>query len=589
MWEEPLLSKILTVKLNHIKYCSMKTFMKNFPLFLLFAGLILFFPSCAKEEEPTGDTPVITTVTPAEGTIGTELKIEGSGFMSEATVMVGAIKCTDIDVVDASTIFATVPAGIPANTALAVTVTNPGGRKTVKENAFTGISPVLSFINSATKPSGNIGSTVIIEGIAFGDVQGEGLVLFSNSTGETVEATIASPEDWTDTFIVTTVPQGAADGPVIIKTGTGTSNPIGFTIASSATFSPSAINWKMAAALPTGVSGHNARFAIVDKTEGASKMLVYITGGRNSQNQSIDQVLVGEIGENGNIAAWESATALPAPLSFHAKVIATPYNSKVQGAGYIYTLGGTGDAGTPLNSVYRAKINDDGAPGTWTTTTALPLPLHSSGAVIFRGFVYLAGGATTDNEPTDKVFRAAILPDGSLGQWEEMPSLPLARAHHGLVIFGGIIYSVGGETSAVEPQSATAKANTGEVLYARINIRNGNITDAAWTVNPNSLQKTRSKHITLIAGGNIFISSGQYSAATQGSSENTYAQINSDGTVGSFAGATGSNTLLSTGGANLFSATGVSYVDANGVSHVLVIGGDNLNQPGNKRTNVMYY
>jgi hypothetical protein len=566
----------------------MKTIKQHSLLIFLLSGLLCVF-ACSKEEETLGDTPVILNVTPTEGTVGTEIKIEGTGFNTGASVMVGSIPSTVVDVVDASTVYALVPAGIPANTALAVTVINTGGKKGTKENAFTGIAPVLSFINSATKPSGNTGSTVIIEGYAFGDIQGPGQVLFSNAAGEPLEAIIISQEDWTDTFIVTTVPQGAADGPVTIKTGTGTSNSIHFTIASNATFSPSSINWKLAAALPVGVSGHIARFAIVDDAAGVSRKFVYVSGGRNSQNESLSQVLMGEIGDNGNIESWVSANSLPAALSFHSKVIATPYNSKVTGGGYIYTLGGTDGSGAPVKNVYAAKINADGTPAAWSSAASLPVEMHSLGAVIFRGYIYIAGGATLGNVPTDKVFRAMINPDGTLGQWEEQPALPSARAYHGLVIFGGVIYSVGGDTGTVEPHTAGAGSNTGEVLFARINLRTGNLTEAGWVLNASSLQKTRSKHVVLVAGGNIFVSSGVYSAANQGSSENTYAQINSDGTVGSFAGATGSNTLLSVGGANLFNTAGVSYVDASGVSHVLIIGGDNLNQQGTKRTNVLYY
>jgi hypothetical protein len=113
-----------------------------------------------------------------------------------------------------------------------------------------------------------------------------------------------------------------------------------------------------------------------------------------------------------------------------------------------------------------------------------------------------------------------------------------SRLHHGFVIFGGVLYC---------------------------------------------------KHVTLVEGGSLFISSGLYSAANTGSSENTAAVINADGTVGTFGGATGSNTLLSVGGRNLFSPSGVSYTDASGGSHVLIIGGDNVNSPGARTTNVLYY
>lgn len=127
-----------------------------------------------------------------------------------------------------------------------------------------------------------------------------------------------------------------------------------------------------------------------------------------------------------------------------------------------------------------------------------------------------------------------------------------------------------------------------DVLYARINLRNGDLA-SDWTVNGNTMQKSRSKHSVLAAGGNLFVSSGLYAAAGTGSSENPYAQINSDGTVGSFGGATGSNTLLSAGGMNLFREAAIGYVDAAGTAHVMVLGGEDVTNPGTRTAQVFFY
>ena len=78
------------------------------------------------------------------------------------------------------------------------------------------------------------------------------------------------------------------------------------------------------------------------------------------------------------------------------------------------------------------------------------------------------------------------------------------------------------------------------------------------------------------------------SAAGTGSSENAYATINSDGTVGSFGGATGSNTLQAVGGMNLYGASGVAYVDSDGVAHVMILAGDDVNSPGTKSAKVIF-
>ncbi len=103
------------------------------------------------------------------------------------------------------------------------------------------------------------------------------------------------------------------------------------------------------------------------------------------------------------------------------------------------------------------------------------------------------------------------------------------------------------------------------------------------------MQKSRGKHSALVAGGNVFVSAGLYPGGGNGSSENISAQINSDGSVGSFSGATGSNTLEALGGINLFNHAAIGYVDAAGVAHVMILGGADLNSPGSHQSKVLFY
>ena len=575
----------------------MKIFTKQV-VSLLLQGIIISFVSCGKEEEENIVVPALVvaptlkSVSPKEGTVGTELTIKGTGFLANAKVMVGSESSTVVEVDSDSIIYAQVPAGIPANTLLPVTITNSDGGAIVLEFAFKAIEPVLSFVNSATRPSGNIGSTVILEGKAFGDVQGVARVLFSDGTGGTIAAVIANPEDWTNTFIVTTVPQGAQTGPVLVETAIGISNSLDFIVTSSAVFSPSAISWTLAANLPTGVSGHQATFVPVEDAAGTTHQFVHVTGGRDANGLAQNQVWYGQIGTDGSVSSWKSTSPLAEPISSHALIAATPFNAKVKGSGFLYVLGGANANGEAVSTVSYASLNEDGSVNSWSSTTSLPEPLHSLGAVIFRSAIYIAGGATTGNTPVAKVYKAEIDTLGRLGEWNQQVTLPSARAYHGLVTFGGYLYAVGGETGSLAPDHSGYQNNDtklGEIVFAKINIRTGNVLETGWTKNESALQKSRSKHTTLVAGGNIFVSSGLYSAAGQGSSENTFAQISSDGTIGSFGGATGSNTLHSVGGTNLFNQAGISYTDANGVARVMIIGGDDVNNPGQKQVEVIYY
>ena len=556
--------------------------------------MLAFVAGCGGGDStgPKATPPVIATVSPAKGTVGTELTVSGTGFRNGATVRVGSFAATDVQVTNETTLYAKVPTGVVAGQAYDVTVSNSDGGSTRIAAAFTPVAPTLTYVNGATRPSANGGSTVILEGEAFGDVQGTGQVLFSDGAGGTIAATISSPDDWTDTFILTTLPAGASTGEVKVKTATGTSAALVLTLVSNAQFSPSTIQWTKTTWMPVGVSGHAAAFAVI---QGATTMnnFVYVTGGADSTYAPRTSVWSASIGGTGQIGTWTNQSALPAGRAFHASVVATPFNSRVKGPGFLYVLGGATDTtGAPANTIYRAPVTADGGLGAWESLGSLPAALHSTDAVIFRGEIYIAGGSTTGNAPVATVYRSRLDSLGTLGPWQTMTALPSARTYHGLAQFGGYLYVFGGESVAVAPNDAsvaTSATRLNEVAYAKLDLRTGAITPGGWVVNSSSLTKAVGKHTSVVAGGSVLVTGGLYNGASTGSSEESYAQLRTDGTVSSFSGATGSHTITSAGGSNLFNHTALSYVDANGVAHVLVLGGDDVNAPGKKRAEVWFY
>lgn len=536
--------------------------------------------------------PAIVAVAPAQGTVGTELTVTGTGFRAGATVRVGTFSATDVQVANATTLYAKVPVGVVAGQVYGVTVGNSDGGSITYAAAFTPVAPTLLYVNGATKPSANGGSTVILEGSAFGDVQGTGQVLFSDGAGGTVAATIASPDDWTDTFIVTTLPSNAATGDVKVKTATGTSAALVLTLASNSQFSPSTIQWTKTTSLPAGVSGHSAAFATVQGATSTSNV-IYVTGGAGDTNVPQTSVWVAGVLAGGQVGAWTSTSPLPSGRAFHASLVATPFNSRVKGTGYLYVFGGATDAtGAPSNAIYRAPLVADGSLGAWESLGTLPAALHSTDAVIFRGDIYIAGGSTTGNAPVATVYRARIDSLGTLGTWQTLTPLPSTRSYHGLTQFGGYLYVFGGESAALPPNDGSAASSStrmNEVAYAKLDLRTGAIGTAGWIVNSSSLSKAVGKHTAVVAGGSVLVTGGLYNGASTGSSEESYAQLRPDGTVSSFSGATGSHTISSAGGSNLFNHAALSYVDANGVAHVLVLGGDDVNALGKKRAEVWFY
>jgi hypothetical protein len=455
-------------------------------------------------------------------------------------------------------------------------------------------APVVTLVNGATLPSASIGSTVVIQGSNFGSSQAAatGQVLFTNGTGGPDTALIVSPGDWTNTLIVTTVPAGAASGNLVVKTSGGTSTAVVFSLAARVTFSPSTISWTSTTALPVGLSGHAVAAATLPGTIPTS--VVYVVGGADSTNSPRAGVLYATVSNTGTLSAsWTTSMALPAPIAFAAAVVATPANSPVTGASYLYVLGGDSTAGgKPVAIVYKGTLNASGAVTAWTTTTALPVAVHSLGAVIFNGNLYVAGGSGVGNAPVATVYRAAIQSDGSLGAWQALTSLPFARSYFAFGVNGAFLYALGGDSGTVTPNDSSLKGSViNDIVYAQIDVHSGNLTAAGWIPNTNKLKKVVAKHTSVVAGGYILITAGLYNGATTGATEETYTALNSDGSTGSVNGATGANTISGApnNGGNLFNHAATGYLDATGAFHVLVVGGDDVNTPTKKHKGVFYH
>lgn len=593
---ETLISGTGFAPLVHRKVLAMRFNKLTLPsLICAVVGLLLVL-SCGHNDKPNqpvvGPTPTLAIFSPSTGTVGTEFSVTGTNFRNGARVWFSTIEVDSVILLGSTDLRGYVPAGVDTNTVYDVTVRNGDGTWATFDSAFTPVTPVLRYVNSATKPSGITGSTVIIEGDAFGDIRGEGNVYFSNGVGGTIAAAVENEDDWTNTFIVTTVPNGAASGDLMVQTATGQSRSLTFKITQNATFSPSAIGWTETTALPNAVSGHSALY-IPTEEDGVSSNFVCVTGGIDDQDSILDDVIVSTIQPDGQLSTWSTVSPLPQPRAFHAAVVATPMNSKVSGSGFIYVLGGVGEVGAdPVTTVYRGELDQSGYAGSWVSVQSLPVPLQSCRAVIFRSTIYVAGGSTNGNVPVSSVYKADIDSLGLLEEWQIATALPYAISYHGFTTFGGYLHLFGGDAGTVDPNDANYSNNEtklAEIFYMKIDLRTGNLATAAWSTNSSAMVKAVSKHTVVVAGGYAFATGGLYSGAGSGSSENKYAQFYSDGSLSSFHGATGSNTIESLGGGNLFNHAAISYVDAEGVAHVMILGGDDVNSPGSRHAGVWFY
>lgn len=447
--------------------------------------------------------------------------------------------------------------------------------------------PVLLQVNGVTKPSGIIGMTVILEGTELAEAQ-YGKVYFLGTDGTEIAATTS---EWANQYILAAVPQGTAtESKVWVKTDWGTTDSLDFTIISGNTFSPSNISWARTEDLPQPLQGLGAVYVPVEQGDTESKYIFTIGGAATVTNLATTAVYRGAVEETGAISEWTTAAnQLPVARAYHATAAATPYTSPIDttaAAAYLYAIGGIDAAGQTVNTVHYAKVDLAGDVGAWQTTTALPAALHSAEATLYRGYLYVSGGANGQNVPQPATYRAKVNTNGTLGSWEAMPALPVATTNHAMVNFGPFVYLMGGDTAAVTPGSNTPSGKETSATYlARIDMRTGALDAWTPTTGPG---KARAKHGMMTAGGSVVVTSGMYSGQA-GSSENSYAQINANGTLGSWGGATGTSTIQSLLGYSLYNAAAVSFADATGKAHVIVLGGANRGVLGEASAAVIYY
>jgi len=475
-------------------------------------------------------------------------------------------------------------AGVLAGVA-AVAVACGGDKATAPRPLGT---PVVSRVNGVSVPTGLVGMTVMIEGTELGDAA-RGTVYFRGTGDTRVAATVASA-DWTNEYIITTVPMGTADtSKVWVETTGGVSDSVDFLLVTGSTFSPSNISWTVTAAMPQALQGLGAAFVPVER--GSDKRnFVFVAGGAADQTgTATSAVYRAQVEQSGALGTWTDAvTQLPAARAFHTVAAATRYTAPLDTltAAYLFVVGGVDEAGATVSTVHAARVALDGSLGAWQPVTALPAPVHAAGAVVFRGYLYVSGGADAENHPVATAYRAKISASGSLGAWEALPALPNETAFHAMVNFGPYLYVVGGDSGTVVPAlNTTSGTETGAAYLARVDVRDGSVASWSAVTSPN---KARSKHGMITAGGSLLLTSGVY-AGQAGSSENSYAVINADGSLASWNGATGSSTIDVLLGYALYNEAAVSFVDAQGVGHVLVLGGGRRATPGRASSAVVYY
>src|SRR6266851_9235716 len=474
-------------------------------------------------------------------------------------------------------------------------------------------APAIVDVNGGLSGSGTLGSVFIVDGTGFGDLtaQTSGYSLdFRDATSNAVVASSTSAVNyaggaWQSLFITATVPTtgltASTTYKVTVTTPGGTSNAVSFPILSAVPYAPNTV-WTKTYSLPVATQGFATAVATIG-TGATAATYAYALGGNTASTTTANAKSVNTAAVSFNkldpatgalsLATWTQTTALPAARGFSAAVVATSFNSKVGGNGTIYVLGGLDATGAATSTVYEASLNADGsipaasAAGNWTTlATPLPQALFAHGAVIFHGHIYVAGGNDTTGTPVAKVYSAPINADGTLGAWTTLVDLPDTRAHHQFVTAAGNIYVLGGTNAKVDPiVNAQSPGAQSTIFYQAINLKDGTLTGTTWTTNGTGLSKSREKFSAVVAGGGVLASGGLSNGASNGSTEQEFASINTDGSLSSFTTVTGSTTITKqVGGYNFYNQSSAYFADTAGNPHVLILGGAEISNTASSGT-----
>jgi len=156
--------------------------------------------------------PVISSLSPNSGPVGTAVTLTGTNFGGAIAVSFNGT-AAPFAVNSATQITAAVPTGASTGN---VAVTTPGGVS--NGLVFTVVAPAPS-ITGLAPASGPVGTAVTITGTNF-----------SGATGVSFNGTAAVFTVANGTTITTTVPAGASSGPVAVTVGASTSNGVAFTV-----------------------------------------------------------------------------------------------------------------------------------------------------------------------------------------------------------------------------------------------------------------------------------------------------------------------------------------------------------------------
>jgi len=167
---------------------------------------------------------------------------------------------------------------------------------------------------------------------------------------------------------------------------------------------------------------------------------VYILGGREENPGSdlthVPKVFVGEVNNNGTVSSWTQLNSLLQGTSIGNAVVV---------GDRIYYAGGFNNSGGQ-DEIYYAEINPNGTLGDWSQVGTLPEPLSGFGMVEYQNNIIIFGGATTGDIFRNKAYRASVNPNGTISAFTPTSELPEPVYRAGVIRIGSTLVSIGGYT-----------------------------------------------------------------------------------------------------------------------------------------------
>ena len=200
-------------------------------------------------------------------------------------------------------------------------------------------------------------------------------------------------------------------------------------------------DWTPVASMPTGFTLHAA--VAVDN-------VIFVMGGYSSQRKGfVREVWAADITGGGCSGLYwrpHPEESLPRALAALSAVAVRLDN----GRKFVYVMGGYD--GSAYKQVWRAEVDSSGKLEPWGSLGDLsqaPTGLFRHVSAISGRYLYVIGGTTTGYDCLDTVYRARIKDDGTLETWFTLDRFPVAVFNHAATVSApGRIYILGGNAGS---------------------------------------------------------------------------------------------------------------------------------------------